>query len=94
MTKNQHAAWYVYIIRTQADTYYTGITNNVGQRWQDHEKSKRGAKFFRTSKPAALVYVEKVLNRSHASRREAVIKQLRRREKITLIHYQAPVGLP
>lgn len=94
MSDNDLKPWYVYIIRTTVDTYYTGITNNVSQRLQAHDGGKRGAKFFRTGKPAALVYLEAAVDRRHASRREAQIKQLQRRDKLVLVRCQAPIGFP
>jgi putative endonuclease len=49
------------------------------------EGGKKGAKFFRSDPPATLVYRELCPNRSEASKREAAIKQLTRKEKLALI---------
>jgi putative endonuclease len=76
--------WQVYIIESSDSKLYTGITNNIEQRWASHLQGK-GAKFFRGRQPKKLCYLESHDNRSSASKREAAIKQLSRQEKIALI---------
>ncbi|HSB96337.1 MAG TPA: GIY-YIG nuclease family protein [Spongiibacteraceae bacterium] len=85
MTAESSRQWVVYIIRTDDDLLYTGITTDLARRWQQHSQQRAGAKFFRGRKPAALVYVEKGHDRSSASRREAAIKQLARSAKELLL---------
>jgi putative endonuclease len=76
--------WYVYIIHCSDDTYYTGISNDVDRRIEQHA-SLRGAKYFRGRKPQRLVYLESGHTRSTASRREAEIKKLSKTGKIQLL---------
>lgn len=76
--------WLVYIIRADDQRLYTGVTNDLDRRWQQHG-SGRGAKFFRGRKPQALVFVERGHDRASALRREAAIKQLPRAAKLALI---------
>lgn len=76
--------WLVYIIHCSDNTLYTGITNNLERRLQQHA-SQRGAKYFRGRQPQAVVYREAGHDRSSASRREAAIKKLSRDEKQQLI---------
>lgn len=76
--------WLVYIIRCDDGTLYTGITNDLARRWQQH-RSQRGAKYFRGRQPEALVYAETGHDRSSASRREAAIKRLERGGKLKLL---------
>ena len=78
-------SWWVYIIEASDGRYYTGITVDVDRRWQEHAGGSRGAKFFRGRQPATLVYCEAAENRSTASKREAAIKKLSRKQKETLI---------
>lgn len=85
MSEGNSDGWIVYIIHCSDDTYYTGITNNLQQRLQQHEEGK-GAKYFRGRKPLSVVYTEHVENRSVASKREAAIKKLPRLKKIELIN--------
>lgn len=77
-------SWQVYIIRCSDDSLYTGISNDVERRWQQHV-DRRGAKYFRGRKPVEIVYLECTHDRSSASRREAAIKRLRRPDKEILI---------
>ena len=83
-TDKQETSWQVYIIEASDSKLYTGITTNIELRWQQHVSGK-GAKFFRGRKPVRLCYVEHQLDRSHASKREAEIKQWTRAEKLNLI---------
>lgn len=81
--------WQVYIILTAKQRLYTGITNDIERRWQSHCDGK-GAKFFRSDKPAHIVHLEKSHDRSSASKRESAIKQLSRAEKLALIVIKNP----
>ncbi len=76
--------WFVYIIHCSDDTLYTGITNNLERRMQQHA-TQRGAKYFRGRQPQKVVYLENGHDRSSASKREAAIKKLNREEKQRLI---------
>lgn len=76
--------WSVYIILCSDGTLYTGITNNLERRMQQHA-SNQGAKYFRGREPKELVYLENGHDRSSASQREAEIKKLRRGEKESLL---------
>lgn len=76
--------WVVYMIRSDDERLYTGVTNHLERRWRQHS-SGQGAKFFRGRKPQALVFVESGHSRSSALRREAAIKKLRRVDKLALI---------
>ncbi len=76
--------WQVYIILCSDNSLYTGISNDVERRMQQHA-SQRGARYFRGRQPQQLVYLESGHDRSSASRREAAIKKLRRPDKERLI---------
>ena len=76
--------WSLYIIEASDASYYTGITTDVDRRFNQH-LSGAGAKFFNGRQPVAVVYQEDGHDRSSASRREAEIKKLSRREKVALI---------
>jgi putative endonuclease len=79
--------WQLYIIETEANTLYTGITNDLENRWLAHQQG-RGAKYLRSHKPRKIVYIEAQENRSVASQREAEIKNLSREQKLQLIQQQ------
>lgn len=76
--------WVVYIIQTQSGKFYTGITNNLEQRFDNHQK-KRGARFFHFSSAEKIVFCEPQPNRSEATKREIAIKKMSRKEKLTLM---------
>lgn len=85
---NTATAWFVYIIRASDGRLYTGITTDVARRFGEHSGSPRGARFFRGRQPAEVVYTEMQADRSGASRREAEIKKLKRKQKLDLIGRQ------
>ena len=77
--------WFVYIVEAENGYFYTGITTDIARRFSQHQSKQGGARFFHTSAAKKLVYQEPQPNRSEASKREAAIKKLSRKEKITLI---------
>lgn len=77
----------VYILRTSKNTLYTGITNNLNKRLQEHKsKGKKSAKYMRSFDSFELVYTEKLKNKSKALKREAEIKKLTKLKKEALIN--------
>jgi putative endonuclease len=78
--------WYVYIVRCSDQSFYTGITNDVERRIDEHNNSDLlGARYTRTRCPVNLVYQESLGSRSEATRREYKIKGLSRTEKEALV---------
>lgn len=77
-------SWYVYILRTNRNTLYTGITNNVHRRLEAHKK-KKGAKYLRIFESFELVYTEMVELKGTALRREREIKKLSKTQKEAMI---------
>ena len=75
---------YVYILRCNDDSLYTGWTNNLEKRIKAHSDGK-GAKYTRARVPVELVYFEVFEDKIEAMKREYAIKQLKRREKLMLI---------
>lgn len=76
--------WLVYMLRCRDGSLYTGITNNLPRRLQAHGAGK-ASKYTRSRLPVALAYTTPQPSKSHALRREAAIKRLRRVEKERLI---------
>ncbi|MEA2090137.1 MAG: GIY-YIG nuclease family protein [Thermoproteota archaeon] len=76
-------AYYVYILRCEDGSYYTGYAKNVETRVKQHKRGK-GALYTRMRKPEKLVYVEEFDTRSEAMRMEREIKQLSHEEKMKL----------
>ncbi len=82
--------WSVYIVECSDRTFYTGITNDLERRVDEHNAGK-GARYTRGRGPVSLRYHELQPDRSHASTREIEIKALSRRGKQELID-QTAVG--
>jgi putative endonuclease len=78
------ARWYVYVVRCVDGSLYTGISTDVAARVAAHNAG-RGARYTRARRPVQLVHVENKRSQSTALRREAAIKALPRRSKLTLV---------
>ena len=76
--------WCVYMLLCDDNTIYTGITNDLKKRFENHISGK-GAKYLRGRKPLEIVYTENFQNRSMATKREIEIKKLNKRKKEALI---------
>lgn len=79
--------WTVYVLRCRDGSLYTGATNDLTARVAAHGAGKGGA-YTRSRLPVALVYSERLADRSAALRREAALKRLSRAAKLALL--QAP----
>jgi len=77
-------SYFVYILLCHDGSYYTGSTNNVTKRFNDHLKG-RGARYTKSHKPVKIVYKEKFPNKSEALKHEARIKKLSKAQKLALI---------
>lgn len=77
--------WSVYIIEACDGSLYTGISTDVERRFAEHADPAKGARYFRGRSPKRVVYTEQQPDRSHALRREAEIKKLKRELKLELI---------
>lgn len=73
--------WFVYILLCENNSLYTGSTNSLEKRFQDHKNGK-GGKYTRSHKPVQLIYSEELSNKSEALKREIEIKSWRRSKKI------------
>ena len=74
-------SWFVYIAQCSDNTLYTGITNNLERRIQEHNTSEKGAKYTRGRRPVTLVYSESFSTRADAAKREVVIKSMKVQKK-------------
>ena len=78
-------SWYVYIVRCNDGTLYTGITKNLDKRIDEHNSGNGGAKYTRPRRPVTLVYTEQVESRSDAAKREYQLKRMPLMKKNDLI---------
>ena len=75
---------YTYMVRCRDDSLYTGWTNHLEKRVEDHN-SGRGANYTKSRRPVELVYYEQFETKEEAMRREWEIKQLTRKQKEKLL---------
>ncbi|PCI30673.1 endonuclease [Candidatus Kaiserbacteria bacterium] len=76
--------YFLYIMRCEDDSLYTGITTDVERRFNEHSSGK-GGHYTRAHKVEEVVYTEECENRSEAQKREAEVKKLSKVEKLSLI---------
>ena len=78
--------YYVYILRCEDNTLYTGITTDVKRRFLEHSEDKvKGAKYTKAHKPKEIAAAWEVGTKSDAPKLEYRIKKLEKAEKETLI---------
>jgi predicted GIY-YIG superfamily endonuclease len=84
MTRIPASGWYVYLLRCADGSLYTGITNDLDRRCEQHNAGT-ASRYTRGRRPAKLVYREAQASRSAALKRELAIKALPRKGKEQLI---------
>ncbi len=83
----EKAGWHIYMIRCRDGTLYTGISNDVIRRFEQHQKTgKQGAKYLRGRGPLKLVFQKKIGSKSSALKMEQKIKKLSKSQKEIIIH--------
>ena len=75
---------YVYMLSCADGSLYTGWTNDLAKRLDNHQAGK-GAKYTRSRLPVTLAYYETYETESEARKRECAIKKLTRQQKEKLI---------
>lgn len=79
-------SYWVYMVRCNDNSLYTGYTTDVARRVLEHNESDKGAKYTSARRPCVLVYAEKCENRSVAMKREYFIKhKLTKKQKELMI---------
>ena len=78
--------WFVYMLRCEPDTLYTGSTPDLQRRLRQHcEQTSGGAKYTRSHPPKALAAVWTTPDAHSAHSLEWHIKRLTRRQKEALV---------
>ncbi|PJE63857.1 hypothetical protein COU89_01065 [Candidatus Roizmanbacteria bacterium CG10_big_fil_rev_8_21_14_0_10_45_7] len=78
--------YYIYILRTSANTLYIGQTNNLERRLKEHfDKKSKAAKYTRSFETLTLVYQEEYETRNEVMRRERQVKKWPKAKKEALI---------
>lgn len=76
--------YFVYILKCNDGTLYTGITTDVARRLREH-KAGTASRYTRAKGAVKMLHTERLKTRSAALKREAQIKRLPRSKKLTLI---------
>jgi putative endonuclease len=78
--------YFVYMVKCEDTSIYTGITKDIGQRMYDHYyQTEKGAKYTRSRRVVSVEMVWEAVSYSSAARLEYAIKQLSRKQKLQLI---------
>lgn len=86
-------ACYVYILRCNDSSLYTGWTVDLTRRINMHNSGK-ASKYTCSRRPVELVYFEELPDKREAMRRECAIKKLSRSQKIKLVaSFVAPLSI-
>lgn len=80
--------WFVYILKCEDNSLYTGCTNNPERRLFEHKNGK-GGHYTQSHRVLERVYLEQCNTRSIALKRERQIKGWSRAKKINLINMSA-----
>lgn len=73
-------SYYVYLLLCDNGSYYTGYTNNVASRLEQHEQG-HGARYTLMHRPKRVIYIEEFKTRRAAMRREQQIKAFTHNQK-------------
>jgi putative endonuclease len=76
--------YFVYLLECKDGSIYTGITNDLDKRFEQH-KAGKGGNYTRAKQARRIVYSEKQPDRSAALKREAQIKRWSREKKLLLM---------
>ena len=76
---------FVYIVKCEDNSYYTGITWNIEKRLKEHN-SKIKSCLQKSKLPVNLVYWEEFYTKEEAAKREKEIKGWRKEKKEKLIN--------
>jgi len=77
--------YFVYILKCEDDSLYTGITTDLERRFEEH-KNGIGGNYTRAHKVKKILHTEKFKTRSQALKREAEIKSWPHQTKLKLIN--------
>jgi putative endonuclease len=77
--------FYVYIVKCRDDSYYTGITNDIERRLEEHNFGESPDSYTAIRRPVKLVFVETFNDFAIAEQWEKRIKGWSRRKKEALI---------
>ena len=83
--------YYVYIVQCRDGFYYTGITNNLEKRIDEHNEGKIKTCFTYRRRPVTVKYFERFKDVNQAIAREKQLKGWSRAKKEALFHEEYDV---
>ncbi len=82
-SKAETKMWYIYILECKDGKLYTGITDNLERRFEEHS-TKKGGHYTKCNAPIKILYSEHFANVFDAAKREKQIKGWTRKKKLAL----------
>lgn len=80
--------FWVYILRCENNSFYTGYTDDLQKRYQSHLDGTGKCKYTRSFKPLEIAQSWQIIGeKANAMRVERAIKKLTRKQKEELIHH-------
>lgn len=77
---------YVYILECSDHSFYTGVTNDIDKRVEEHQSGNNREAYTFSKRPVKLVYSEFFIDPTEAINFEKQIKGWTRKKKIALIN--------
>ena len=77
---------YVYILECSDHSFYTGVTNDIDRRVEEHQYGENKEAYTYSRRPVKLVYSEFFIDPTDAINFEKQIKGWTRKKKIALIN--------
>jgi len=91
LPKLTYCMWFVYIIQCEDNSLYTGCTNDLERRFDEHRKRK-GGKYTSSHRPIKILFSEQHNAHGEALKRERQIKGWSHNKKIKFIQNQNRPG--
>ena len=89
---NRAQPWFVYLVRCADDSLYCGVTTDLERRLQEHNSSRRGARYTRARRQVQLAWSSPCQDRAAACREEARVKALSKAQKESLCRLEGAFG--
>jgi len=81
----KYHTYYVYILKCNDGTYYTGVTNNIERRFSEHQSGEDKKSYTYSRRPIELMFYAEFSNVEYAIEKEKQIKKWSKSKKEALI---------
>lgn len=78
--------YFVYILKCNDGSYYTGVTNNVERRFAEHQSGENKKAYTYARRPVKLVFITDFSSIDFAIEKEKQIKSWSKKKKESLIN--------